>query len=230
MLKVLWLLCKYLWTKCHLKKSKALRKTLHYSRHTKNVSPIWTHSLAAQPKQTAYLYSGYNEWIKPEKRALKQINPNLWLWLFVSLFMKKTHINHKLWSKANKNPTSRVQTLHNICVCWIQLGALYNTHKQSGEQREDLRTPLPSENIRTGWVSSLWITPLFAGRLTLQWTKSLIHGKKGTVSVGRCFISSPRQAQPIGRPFIPHVQPWLRLLGLQSKTSQTHKIKILRAA
>lgn len=50
---------------------------------------------------------------------------------------------------------------------------------------------LPQQNIQTGWFSLLWISPLFAGRLTLQWTKPLIHGKKGTVSVGTCFILSP---------------------------------------
>lgn len=86
---------------------------------------------------------------------------------------------------------------------------------------------------QTGWVSLLWITPLFAGRLTPPRTKSLIHGKKGTVSAGPLLL-------PLLRP---HRARLCRLaallsrmfslgfaLGLHSKTSQTHKIRILRTA
>lgn len=59
---------------------------------------------------------------------------------------------------------------------------------------------------QTGWVSLLWITPLFAGRLTPPRTKSLIHGKKGTVSAGPLLL-------PLLRP---HSASLCRLAGLLS--------------
>ena len=120
--------------------------------------------------------------------------------------MFKLHSNPQLWIPTRlKTLTWHDLTLYNSVYVGFQPTPQNKTKQnkktaQSGEQTEKVRSHLPlittvqapNENIHAGTFSLLWITPLFTGRLTLQLSKSLIHGKKGTVLVGCFFISPPR--------------------------------------
>ncbi|MEQ2212936.1 hypothetical protein XENOCAPTIV_007078 [Xenoophorus captivus] len=74
----------------------------------------------------------------------------------------------------------------------------------------------PKHQIQTGRFSS---PPLFTVSLTQSGTQFLIHGKKGTLSLG-CRFSPPllhthtilSQAEPLGRPFHPSCLASLPLL------------------